>query len=191
MMTVFLLIVALALSVVIVMVMLPKDLGFIKGYPAGKIGNEKPRNLLFEVQEILGPKDKAITYTEEEVNTYLNSRIKGKQSGPLSFMVNFKGAYVDFEDGRAEFYIERTVIGIPFTMSLKLVRNRRGTEYVAGGGSIGRFSMSSRQFKPILDAFVRLSVALEEETKALKAIEEYGQVRFEDDKIVLDPTSSE
>ena len=189
-MTVFLLIVAIAIFVIIVMVMLPKDLSFIKGYPAGKIGGEKPRNLLAEVQQILGPGDKALTFTEEEVNAYINSRIKGAQGGPLKFLVNFKGAYVDFEEGVAESYIERTVFGIPFTMSLKLVRNRRGTEYQAGGGSIGRFSMSSRQFKPILDTFVRLSVALGEEIDAINRIETLGQVRFEDDKLVLDPTKS-
>ena len=165
--------------------MMPRNLEFIRGYPAGEIGGVKSRNLLAETQQIYGEMDRAVAFSEEEVNAYLNYRIKGTQKGPLSPIVKFKGIYADFEDDLAEFYVERTVFGIPFTMSLKVTKKRLNAKTIwrAGGGSIGRFRLSSQQFKPIIDAFVRLGLACEQEMEAVKKM---GMVRFEENRVVLD-----
>ena len=55
-MTVFLLIVAAGLGVLLVMVLMPKDLDKIDGYPA-ELATEEPRNLLEELQFALDPKN--------------------------------------------------------------------------------------------------------------------------------------
>ena len=187
--TVFLAIVAAVLAVIIIMVMIPRDLSAIKGYPARSLSGSSsanPRNLLAEVQTILGPRDRSLAFTEAEVNAYLNQRVQGIQRGPMKGLVKFKGAYADFEPNRVEFYIDRTVMGIPFTMSLKVAKQRfkHKTTWRAGGGSIGRFGLGSRQFKPIVDAFARLGAACEEEMDAVNMM---GNIRFEKDKVILDP----
>jgi len=188
-MTVFLAIVAVVLAVIIIMVMIPRDLSSIKGYPARSLSDNasaNPRNLLAEVQTILGPRDRSLAFTEAEVNAYLNQRVQGNQRGPMKGLVRFRGAYADFEPNRVEFYIDRTVMGIPFTMRLKVTKQRfkHKTTWRAGGGSIGRFGLGSRQFKPIVDAFARLGAACEEEMDAVNMM---GNIRFEKDRVILDP----
>ncbi|MCB1237229.1 MAG: hypothetical protein KDM91_19345 [Verrucomicrobiae bacterium] len=187
--TVMLFVIALGLAAMMVIVMIPRKLDFIKGYPA-KLSTEAPRNLQTEMQQIAFSKNasdvKPLTFSEAEINAYVNKRIKGKQDGPLSLFVKYQGAYVDLEPDIAEIYVERSVAGLPFTMSLqvKLTTYESKKVWKAGGGSIGKFRVSSRQFKPIVDSFLNLGKACGEEVEVIKMLPE---VRFEHDQMTLAP----
>jgi hypothetical protein len=184
-MTVLLLVVAAGLAVIMGMILMPKDLDQIKGYP-GELVTGEPRNLLGELQVALNPKEETseLAFTEAEINQYLSQRIGGKQGGPLGALVKYKGLYADLEPNFVELYLVRTVVGLPFTVSCRLTQKKSGytTVWKAGGGSIGRFRLSSKQFKPIIDAFLRIRGACKDEMDAIKAMNE---IKFDDDRIVF------
>ena len=183
-MTVFLFLIAIGLAAAMIMVMVPKKLDYIQGYPA-KASDEPPRNLLSEIQAVMELRDKDVIFTEADVNAYLNQRLKGKQGGPVSAFVKFKGVYADFEPNNLEMFLERTVFGLPFIVSLELEKRKlKQTSFIAGGGRIGSFAMGSRQFKPIVDVFLRMAVALNEEIEATKIM---ARIEFEKDRVVLKP----
>jgi len=185
-MTVLLLILAIGLSVMMGMVLKPNNLKKINGYPAELITSES-RNLLAEVQAALNPKltDQKLTFTEAEVNQYLNQRVKGRQGGILSAFVKFEGVYVDFEPDVAEVFIVRSVFGQPFTVSSRIIQRKADykTLWKTAGGSIGSFTMQTKQLKPILEAFQKLGTICKDE---LDAIDAMGSITFGDDLLVLE-----
>ncbi len=174
-MTVFLLILALGLGGLIAMLLMPKGLNQIQGYPA-ELVTEAPRNLLTEMQQVLVGDEESkadLTLTEAEINRYLGERIGGEQGGVLGALVKFQGVYADIEPGTAEIYVIRSVFGLPFAVSFKLARQESGyrEEWRAAGGSIGRIRMSGkRQFKPISDAFFRIAQVSKDEIDAIKSL---------------------
>lgn len=185
-MTVFLFLIAISLAAGMIMVMIPKKLDYIQGYPA-QATDEASDNLLIKLQTVLTPTEKDIILTEAEVNAYLNKRLKGRQGGPVSAFVKFKGVYADFEPGNVEIFMERSIFGLPFIVSLDLEKRKlKQTSFVAGGGRIGSFAMGTRQFKPIVDAFLRMAVALSEEIQLTKRM---ASIEFEKDRVVLKPPS--
>lgn len=184
--SVLLLIVAIGLMVMMGLVLKPNaNLTKVNGYPAELLTSE-PRNLVAEIQAALDPKvtDKTLTYTEAEVNQYLSQRVKGKQGGILGGFVKFEGVYLDFEVNSIEIYIVRSVFGLPFTVSSRFnqVQAEYKTIWKAGGGSIGSFSMSTKQLKPIMEAFMRLKETCKDEYEAANAM---TTMEFGDDQIVL------
>lgn len=185
-MTVLLLIVAIGLAVIMGMVLKPKNLKSIQGYPAELLLATDSRNLLGELQAALNPElnDQTVTFTEAEVNQYLNQRIKGKQTGILSALVKYRGIYVDFEPGYAEIFVVRSVVGIPFTVSCRVTQKKSDYKSIwkAGGGTIGSFTMKSKQFKPILEAFLRLSATCKDEMDAMNSM---LSIDFGDDQIAF------
>ncbi len=182
--TVFLLVVALGIAAIMAMLMLPRDLSFIQGYPYKAKGT--PENLLTEAQESLVKRDAEVVFTEEEVNQYLNARLKGSQGGAFSSFVNFEAVYVDFEKDSSEIYMVRKVFGMPMTISLSMSLKNLQSQFIwrGEGGSIGHFKMKKYQFQPIIAAFKNMASAGQGEIEVLNQM---GDIRFEDDKIVLDP----
>lgn len=184
-MTVLLLIVAIGLCVAMGLILKPKNLGKINGYPAELITTET-RNLLADVQKALDPKQAAqpLTFTEEQVNQYLNQRVKGKQGGPLSALVKFQGVYVDFEPNQVDVYLVRSVAGLPFSISSSFTRKplQYTTIWKAAGGSIGSFNLRTKQFKPIVETFQRLHDLCKDEMDCLNSM---ASVEVGDDQIVL------
>ena len=89
MMTVFLTLVALGLLAAVVYVVLPRDMTTVAGYPANAmtITSPKPRNLLEEVQQAMVTRTADLTFSEEEVNQYLNHRLQAEQTGPVAALV--------------------------------------------------------------------------------------------------------
>jgi hypothetical protein len=186
-MTVFLTLCAIIMLGVVTFVVLPKDLSKVAGYPATATVSGQPRNLLDESQRVMISRDKALTFTEEQVNTYLNNRLQGKQDGMMAILVKFKGVYVDFTPGYAEVIVEREFLGMPLTMSAKIKgeKFRRQVLYKPAGWTIGKIEFKSRNIKPVIEMFTRLRETLQEEYQAIKLM---ADVRFEEDRLVLDPT---
>ena len=186
-MSVLMMLVALVLLILAIMVISPSNLSGIKGYAGGasSLDQKEPRNLLKEAQQVmLG--DEEIKFSEEEVNQYLAGRLKGTQTGAFGSMMKFKGVCVDFSNGVAEVYVERSFIGIPATMSSRVRLNKSGntTNWQTAGGRIGKLDLNfEKQFAPILEAFLRLAATCKEE---VTVIDSMSKVKFENDMLVLD-----
>lgn len=188
-MGVFLFLIALAMLAVVGVVLLPKDISSVKGYPVNPLTSEggEPRNLLDEAQKVMISRDKDLVLSEEEVNRYLNHRLQGQQGGLMSSLVKFRGVYVDFSPERAEIIVERSIFGKPITLTsqIRTEKFQRQTLYRPAGWSIGKLEFTSRNIKPIIDMFFRMRLAFDEEYSTLRQM---ADVRFEENQVVLDAT---
>ena len=184
-MTVFLTLIALAMLALVVMVVLPRDMSTVAGYPVNPLATGKPRNLLEESQKIMIQRTSEIAFTEEEVNQYLNYRLQAEQTGLMAALVKFRGVYIDFSPGFAEVVIERELFGMPLTMTSKIKAEtfRRQTVYRAESWTLGRIDLGARNIKPVIDLFLRLRTNCTDE---YQTIQQMVSVRFEDNKLVLD-----
>ena len=184
-MTVFLTLVALAMLAVVVMVVLPRDMSAIGGYPVNPLATGKPRNLLEESQKIMIQRTSEIAFTEEEVNQYLNHRLQAEQTGPMAALVKFRGIYIDFSPGFAEAVIERELFGMPLTMTskIKTEKFRMQTVYRAETWTLGRIDLGARNIKPVIDLFLRLRNTCADEYQTMQQM---VTVRFEENRVVLD-----
>ena len=185
MMNVFLLLVGLGMLAVAVMVMLPKGLSSVSGYPAESLNNTAPKNLLAEVQQVMISRNSEIGFSEEEVNQYLNHRLQGDQTGVMGAMVTFKAIYIDLVEGGFEVIVEREFFGMPITMSseFEVKRFRHQVQYLPKGWTIGRLNFGSRNIKPIVEMFSRMKASCQEE---MFTMQQLMDIRFEDNRIVFD-----
>lgn len=184
-MTVLLTLIALGMLAVVIMVAMPKDLSTVGGYAVGITDGAKPRNLLVDAQKIMIDRNADLTFSEEEVNRYLNHRLSGSQTGMMAAIVKFRGVYVDFSPAKAEVIIEREIFGRPITMSVDLATEqfRRQMVYKPSAWHIGKISLGARTIGPVVELFVRLRGSLLDE---YHVIQQMSDVRFEDNKVVLD-----
>ena len=184
-MTVFLTLVALAMLALVVMVVLPRDMSTVSGYPINPLATGKPRNLLEEAQKIMIQRTSEIAFTEEEVNQYLNHRLQAEQTGPMAALVKFRGVYIDFNAEFAEVVIERELFGMPLTMTskIKAEKFRQQTVYRAEGWTLGRIDLGTRNIKPVIDLFLRLRNTCGDE---FQTIQQMVTVRFEENRLILD-----
>jgi hypothetical protein len=184
-MTVLLTLIAFGMLAVVVMVAMPKDLSSLGGYAVGLTDGGKPRNILAETQKIMIERNTDLTFTEEEVNRYLNHRLSGTQKGLMAAIVKFRGVYVDFSPAKAEVIVEREIFGRPITMSVDLVTEqfRRQMVYKPAAWHIGKISLGARTIGPVVELFTRLRGSLLDEYHVLQQM---SDVRFEDNKVVLD-----
>ena len=188
-MTVFLLLVAIGMIALIGMVMLPREnMESIAGYPIDPMAEKgTPRNLLKESQAVMISRSSTVSFSEEEVNKYLNDRLQGEQSGLMATVVKFKGVYVDFTPGLAEIVVEREIFGKPLTTSCKMRAEPFKSQivYRPAGWTIGRIDLGSRNIKPIIGMFKRLRDTMNEEFSTMKQM---VNVTFEQDRVILDPS---
>ena len=184
MMTVFMTMVALGMVAVVAMIILPKEMGSVKGYPVSPMASGEPRNLLSEAQKLMTDREGKVTFTEAEVNQYLNQRIEGSQGGPLGALVQFKGIYADFSKDQAEFLIEREIFGIPVTMSSKVKSEsfRGGLSFRSDGWTLGKINLSTRNVKPVIEMFIRMRASFLDEYQVLQTM---ANVSFDKDMVTL------
>ena len=186
-MTVFLTLLALGMLAGVAMALLPKDMSAVGGYQTNLIAGAKARNLLAEAQKLMIERNTDLTFSEEELNRYLNQRLAGEQKGTMAALVKFRGIYVDLAPGTAEVVIERELFGMPLTTSVTMAGEefRRQTIYKPTAWNIGRISLGARTVKPVVDLFIRLRGSLLDEYHTLQQM---TGVRFEDNRVVLDAT---
>ena len=187
-MSVFLGLCAIAMLIPVVLVFLPRDLSAVQGYPADTFPEDEPRNLLAEAQEIMVSRDRELTFSEEEINTYLNERLRGQQDGMMAPLVRFRGVYADFASDSAEVIVQRDLFGLPLTLGARFRSEKYRGQVVFRPvrWSIGRLSFRSLSIQPVLEMYMRLRKVCEDEYHVLKMMHE---VRFEEDRLVLDPIS--
>ncbi len=186
-MTVFLTLMAMVMLAVVTLVVLPRDMSGVSGYPVNPLTASPPRNLLEEAQKTMVTRTADLSFTEEEVNQYLNHRLQAEQTGPIGALVKFRGIYIDFTPGLADIIIERELFGMPLTMSATVSTDkfRQQTTYHATNWRLGRIDLGKRNIKPVMDLFMRLRMSCLDEFQTLQQMID---VRFEEDKVVLDAT---
>ena len=186
-MTVFLTLVAMGMLAVVVLVVLPRDMSPVAGYPVNPLTSGKPRNLLAEAQKEMVSRTADLSFTEEEVNQYLNHRLQAEQTGPMASLVKFRGVYIDFTPGIADIIIERELFGMPLTMGATISTDkfRQQTIYRATNWQLGRIDLGKRNIKPVIDLFLRLRMSCLDEFQTLQQMVD---VKFEENKVILDST---
>ena len=186
-MTVLLTLIALTMLGVVAMVILPRDMTTVAAYPVNPLTSGKPRNLLEESQKMMITRTADLSFSEEEVNQYLNHRLQAEQTGPMAALVKFRGVYIDFTPGMADIILERELFGMPLTMSatISTEKFRQQTIYRATNWHLGRIDLGKRTIKPVIDLFLRLRMSCLDEFQTLQQMVD---VKFEDNKVFLDAT---
>lgn len=183
-MNVFIGLIGIAMLVLVIMVLLPKDLSGIAGYPANLLDNSEPRNLLSEAQGVMVSQSEEVVISESDLNTYINHRIQGQQGGLMGAIVAFDGVYVDLLPNGGEVYVLRNFFGIPVTLTSRFRAEsfRYQMRYEVVEFTIGKISMGSGNIKPVIDLFGRIKGALQEEEYTLNQL---GEIRFEANQMIL------
>ena len=144
-----------------------------------------------------------VTLTESELNRWLATHVQAKQAGALASNVALEGVRVRLEEGRAEWILERSVMGRPFTVSMYLqVRQSEGmhgvrTEILRHGGPYhealphpnvgGRFGsllVPQGFLLLVMPSFGKLAAVLAPEGDL---VQEMARIRIEDGRLILDP----
>ncbi len=173
--SIILLVVALGLIAGVVILFLAPDLSGVDGYPyePAKAG-ESPRNLLRELDDAITAtytesKPATLEFSEQELNTYLNQRLRKTQRGPFSSVSNVEGVFLELREDVAEIHLVRSLFGAPFVVSTTWDYFLSSGSYVVECKSsrIGRLRFAGAMFRPIMMPFLRMGKACNRELAAL------------------------
>lgn len=186
---IIMLVIALVIVFCVFYIFLPKDISHIQGYPfdAAKAPNP-PRNLLREAEDQLVKNEGVLEFSEEELNIYLNQRLKSKQGGFFASFVSLRGAYVDYEPKKISVYIDRKVLGVPFIIGAHYEVYQSDQSFVTEGlyCTLGRLELrGGRMFRPVMMPYSRLTQACARELKLLTD-EDVRMVKIEKDKVIIE-----
>ena len=172
---------ALATAAVIQMV-LPPDVP-----PRTKTGDFPPQITLDMENAVLNHSATPLQYTEAQVNAYLGSALKSKQTA-LSKLLKFERAMVKFDENICAITAERSLFGFSlFTTTSSKVSLQNGTLTAANnGGRIGRLPVHPLLMKYADPLFSDLWTALERERKAVSKM---SAIEFRPQAVVLTPKS--
>ena len=173
------------------MVLVPRDMSAVAGFPSDPEDKKPVRNLLPESLDALTQRDHEMFISEEDMNRYLQKRVVGKQGGAMGSFMKFEGVFVDFKNGHVDAYVQRSVFGVPFTIGCKVTKGEKfkgGYNWELGrGGSIGSLNVPGRQLQPIIKVFSDLTVICKDELQIMNKISKSGSIQFEEDRMILDP----
>jgi hypothetical protein len=172
---------ALATAAIIQMI-LPPDVP-----PRPKTGDFPPQITLDLENAVLNHSTAPLQYTETQVNAYLGSALKSKQSA-LSKLLQFERAMVKFDENVCAITAERSLFGFSlFTTTSSKVTLQNGTLSAANnGGSIGRLPIHPLVMKYADPLFADLWTALDRERKIVAKM---GSIEFRPQAVVLTPKS--
>lgn len=197
----FLLVIAAGLGLALFQMSRPQDLADVGG-----VGPAAPSAGSRDITVVLQNAVKRripVTLTEAEINRWLATRIRPKQGGALAADISFESVRVRLEDGRAEWILERSVMGRPATISMYTqVIQTEGPKGVEGlverhggrfheaipypnvGGRFGRLPIPQGFLVLVMPSFAELAGALAPEWEL---IEQMARIRIEKGRLVLDP----
>ena len=172
---------ALATAAIIQMI-LPPDMP-----PRSKTGDFPPQITLDMENALLNHSAAPLQYTEAQVNAYLGSALKSKQTA-LSKLLQFERAIVKFDENVCTITAERSLFGFSlFTTTSSKVSLQNGTVSTTNnGGSIGRLPVHPMLMKYADPLFSDLWTALDRERKAISKM---GAIEFRPQAVVLTPKS--
>ena len=183
------LVVTTAMIGLVVFIFLPRDISdVVSGYPYDASKNSgAPRNLLREAEEQLVKDEGTLSFSEEEVNLYLNQRLDVTQRGLFGSFVKMDGIYLDFgKDNLVTIYVQRKVFGLPFTVDSTWKYYLSDQKYIRNctQSRIGQLTVKGAMLKPIMAPFTRFAEACGRERKLIDD-ESIEQVRIEEGKLTI------
>ncbi|MEY2480722.1 MAG: hypothetical protein QOI04_1649 [Verrucomicrobiota bacterium] len=127
-----------------------------------------------------------ITYTEADVNAYLENFAKRKQSSLKEWLLDFDRVIVGFDEGRCRIIAQRSFFGYPlYATTICAVEPHDGKVLVSNyGGSIGRLPVHPQIMKFDDLLFGDLWAALSREQKTVSKM---AALEFHPQSVVLTP----
>ena len=149
-------------------------------------GKTAPPDLQDRMEQAVWHRAEPLVISEADANHYLASVIQGRLIGATHFMASFKRVAVQFEPGLCRVWFEWGVGGHRNTASLDVTIKRVGPNFITEvvGGSYGRLPVRRGALAALVPGCRTLCEALEDE---IHGIYQMNQIRFEKNKMVLDP----
>lgn len=164
----------------LIQMLLPPDL------PAPPKSGEFPPQINLDIENaLLNHQAAPLQYTEAQVNAYLGSALKGKQSA-LSKVLDFERAVANFDETVCRITAQRSLFGFSvYTSTVAKVSVQNGTLNATNiGGSIGRLPIHPLLMKYSDVLFADLWAALDREKKSVAKM---GTIEFHPQAVVLVP----
>lgn len=164
------------------------DWSGVKGVDAPQ-GKEPPADLLDRMEQIAWRRNAPLEISEAEVNRYLARVISGSQQGATGATAQFERVALDFQPGICRVIFAWNVAGRGTANAmLDFTVERQGENFVVEPrhGSYGRLPVLRGMMCALMPAMKSLCEALEDE---IHTVFQMNQIRFEQDKVFLDPRS--
>lgn len=185
------LITAIALS------FLPQDLEDLEGRTAAAEATAPSRNIK-RVLENAEAQDLAVTLTEEEVNQWLATQLKGSQEGLLKSQVSYRGVWVRLRKDVLEIIIEREAFNRIHTVAMHVEfeqlleeGDKMNTQVNIQGGRLGQLPVPEGYILLVMSGYQEIGRVLKEEVSALKSmLMGKAVLEISEGKLTLTPRST-
>ena len=175
---------------------LPQDLSDLEGRNEDGTSNPPTRNLE-RVLENAANQGLQVSLSEEEVNEWLASTVKGTQEGVLGKSVHYRGSWIRFHEGSAQIIFEREAFNrihtIAMNVEIKQVieeNNRMSTSIHWQGGRLGQMPVPQGYLLLVMSSYEQLAGALAPEVRSLKSLlEGKATIEFTEGKVTFEPRS--
>ncbi|RBP35716.1 hypothetical protein DES53_12085 [Roseimicrobium gellanilyticum] len=164
------------------------DWSKLKGLDHAAKNNTPP--LMDRMEQTVWRRNSSLELSEEDVNRYLAATIAGHQVGFTGSLKPFDRVALDFEPGVARICLawgganekHSTTASLDFTVK------REGGNFVVEvqSGAFGRLPLPRGLMSPLVPGLQSLSESLRSE---IHTVFQMNQIRFEKDKVILDPRS--
>ncbi len=154
--------------------------------PKEQKGNAKPRDLVDDLKQAVIKGSGLVEISEGEVNRHLARVLSAKANGTLDRWVKFERLHVALLPDLAQVTLVWDMHGhrSTATVDLRVSRLEKVFRVEVTGGAYGHLRVPRGLLRPLSPALLSLSETLHEEIQALFQMNE---VRFAQDKLVLDP----
>jgi hypothetical protein len=149
-------------------------------------GKPPTAELLDRIEQAIWRRNAPLELSEADVNRYLAASLIGKQGYPSALLAQFERVAVSFQPGMCRVWLcwiegqRRVTASLDFTVK----RIDRNFVVEPKGGSLGRLPVFRGALATLVPGLRSLCAALDEE---IHATFQMNQIRFEKDKVVLDP----
>lgn len=143
-------------------------------------------DLLERIEQAVWRRSAPLELSEADVNHYIASNLAGQQKYPSALLAKFDRVAVSFQPGLCRVWLFWTVAKHPVAAALDFTVTRDKRDFVVEprGGSLGRLAVFRGAVSTLVPAVRSLCEALDEE---IHAVFQMNQIRFEKNKVVLDP----
>ncbi len=186
----FLFLFAVGLLGVVAVCFMPPDLSGISGYPVGD-KPAAPGNLLRKLDDAISAgyidkKESTLSFSEEDINAYINQRLKKLQTGPFAASLQMHGLFCDLQPDTANIYVIRSIFGKPLVIytSWAFEGDPEDQKFTCLESGIGAIKMKGPSLQPVTAPFFRLRDTCLRERGALQD-RIIDRLRIEDGKLVV------
>ncbi|MGJ8725226.1 MAG: hypothetical protein ACSHYB_11765 [Roseibacillus sp.] len=177
---------------------LPQDLSDLEGRNEDGTSTPPARNLE-RVLENAASQGIQVTLTEEEVNQWVASKVKGTQEGVLGKSVSYRGTWIRFKEGSAEVVFEREAFNRLHTIAMNVEieqliegNNQMSTNIHWRGGRLGQMPVMQGYLLLVMSSYEELAKAMAPEMRSLKSLlQGKATIEFEEGKVSFEPRSTD